>query len=186
MKVLDVGSGDGDVALLLADLVGPRGAVVGLEVNATILETARKRVRAAGWTNVTLLEGDVQSAGLDEDFDALVGRWILIYLPGPSLCSAGCYAVCRREASLPSRRTTSPTRLRPSHRPPCTNRSCDGRHHRRTGAVRISRWARNCTEPTSTPGFRRRSCASTRPSAAERTDLATRTWPTRCAACYRC
>ena len=29
MKVLDVGSGAGDVALLLADLVGPRGAVVG-------------------------------------------------------------------------------------------------------------------------------------------------------------
>jgi ubiquinone/menaquinone biosynthesis C-methylase UbiE len=83
MKVLDVGSGAGDVALLLADLVGPRGAVVGLEMNATILETARARVRAAGWTNVTFLEGDVQSASLDEDFDAVVGRWILMYLPDP-------------------------------------------------------------------------------------------------------
>jgi SAM-dependent methyltransferase len=83
MKVLDVGSGAGDVALLLADLVGPRGAVTGVETNPTILGTARSRVRAVGWTNVTFLEGDIQSIGLDEDFDAVVGRWILMYLPDP-------------------------------------------------------------------------------------------------------
>jgi len=84
MKVLDVGSGAGDVALLLADLVGPRGTVVGVETNPTILQTARARVSAAGWTNVTFLEGDVQSASLDDDFDAVVGRWILMYLPDPA------------------------------------------------------------------------------------------------------
>ncbi len=33
MKVLDVGSGAGDVALLLADLVGPLGKVVGVDRN---------------------------------------------------------------------------------------------------------------------------------------------------------
>jgi SAM-dependent methyltransferase len=83
MKVLDVGSGAGDVALLLADLVGPRGAVVGVEMNPSILETARARVRAVGWTNVTFLEGDVHGVGLDDDFDAVVGRWVLMYLPDP-------------------------------------------------------------------------------------------------------
>jgi len=83
MKVLDVGSGAGDVALLLADLVGPRGAVTGVEMNPTIVDTARARVRAVGWTNVTFLEGDVHSINLDEDFDAVVGRWILMYLPDP-------------------------------------------------------------------------------------------------------
>jgi ubiquinone/menaquinone biosynthesis C-methylase UbiE len=83
MKVLDVGSGAGDVALLLADLVGPRGAVIGVEMNPTILDTARARVRAVGWTNVTFLEGDVHSISLDDDFDAVVGRWILMYLPDP-------------------------------------------------------------------------------------------------------
>lgn len=84
MKVLDVGSGAGDVVLLLADLVGPRGAVVGIETNPIILETARARVGAAGWTNVTFLEGDVRNADLDNDFDAVVGRWILMYLPDPA------------------------------------------------------------------------------------------------------
>jgi SAM-dependent methyltransferase len=83
MKVLDVGSGAGDVALLLADLVGPRGAVIGVEMNPTILDTARARVCAAGWTNVTFLEGDVHNIGLDDDFDAVVGRWFLMYLPDP-------------------------------------------------------------------------------------------------------
>lgn len=83
MKVLDVGSGAGDVALLLADLVGPRGSVVGVEMNPVILETARERVDAAGWTNVTFLDGDVTSIVLDDDFAAVVGRWILMYLPDP-------------------------------------------------------------------------------------------------------
>ena len=83
MKVLDVGSGAGDVALLLADLVGPRGGVVGVEMNPVILETARARVDAAGWANVTFLDGDVTSIALEDDFDAVVGRWILMYLPDP-------------------------------------------------------------------------------------------------------
>ena len=83
MKVLDVGSGAGDVALLLADLVGPRGSVVGVEMNPVILETARARVDAAGWTNIAFLDGDVTNIVLDDDFDAVVGRWILMYLPDP-------------------------------------------------------------------------------------------------------
>jgi ubiquinone/menaquinone biosynthesis C-methylase UbiE len=83
MKVLDVGSGAGDVALLLADLVGPRGTVIGIDSNPTILDTARARVRAVGWTNVAFHAGDVRSIGLDNDFDAVVGRWILMHLPDP-------------------------------------------------------------------------------------------------------
>src|SRR5215813_5443700 len=83
MKVLDIGSGAGDVALLAADLVGPTGRVVGVEMNAAILDTARSRVAAAGWSNVTFLAGDAYAVPLDSDFDAVVGRWILMYLPDP-------------------------------------------------------------------------------------------------------
>src|SRR4051812_33550527 len=50
MKVLDLGSGAGDVAMLLADLVGPDGHVIGVDINAEILESARARVRAVGWS----------------------------------------------------------------------------------------------------------------------------------------
>ena len=83
MKVLDVGSGAGDVALLLADFVGPRGSVTGIDMNPTILDTARARAHAAGWTNVTFLAGDVREINLGDDFDAVVGRWVLMHLLDP-------------------------------------------------------------------------------------------------------
>lgn len=83
MKVLDVGSGAGDVAMLAADLVGPRGRVVGVDMNAEILETARARTQAMGFTNVTFIPGDVNEIALESYFDAVVGRWVLMHVPDP-------------------------------------------------------------------------------------------------------
>jgi SAM-dependent methyltransferase len=83
MKVLDLGSGAGDVALLLAELVGPQGQVIGVDTNTEILDTARGRVQAAGWTTVAFQRSDIQHLDLDDDFDAVVGRWVLMYLPDP-------------------------------------------------------------------------------------------------------
>lgn len=84
MRVLDVGCGAGDVALLAADLVGPLGAVVGVDVNPTILQTARMRAQAAGVTNVTFIEGDIRNVDLETGFDAVVGRLVLLYLGNPA------------------------------------------------------------------------------------------------------
>ena len=84
MKVLDVGSGAGDVALLLAELVGPTGRVVGLDLDNDVVETARARVASAGWGNVTFLCGDALQTPLDRDFDAVTGRWFLMYQPRPA------------------------------------------------------------------------------------------------------
>jgi SAM-dependent methyltransferase len=83
MMVRDVGSGAGDVALLLADLVGPQGLVIGVDTNAEILQVARSRVQAVGWTTVTFQPGDIMDLDLARDFDAVVGRWILQYTPDP-------------------------------------------------------------------------------------------------------
>ena len=86
MRVLDLGSGAGDVALTVAQLVGPEGRVVGIDANEEILDTARSRVAAAGWTNIELRRGDISRLDLDLDgpFDAVVGRWILMYLEDPA------------------------------------------------------------------------------------------------------
>ena len=84
MRVLDVGSGAGDVALAIAELVGPEGFVVGVDMNAEILATARARVRAAGLTNVEFAAGDVAAIDLEGDFDAVVGRFVLLYIPNPA------------------------------------------------------------------------------------------------------
>lgn len=93
MKVLDLGSGAGCVALLATELVGPKGSVVGVDANPAVLRTARARARAAGLTNVTFVEGDVRTVALEDDFDAVVGRWVLIYLADPT---AALRALARR------------------------------------------------------------------------------------------
>jgi SAM-dependent methyltransferase len=80
MKVLDVGCGAGDVSFLVADVVGPAGTVIGLDRNADLLETASARAKAAGRTNVTFVAGDLRNAPVPDDFDALVGRLVLLYL----------------------------------------------------------------------------------------------------------
>lgn len=84
MKVLDLGSGAGDVALLAAELVGPTGAVVGVDSNGVILETARRRATEAGYPNVTFVEGDLRTIELDDDFDAVVSRFIFCHLADPT------------------------------------------------------------------------------------------------------
>lgn len=81
MKVLEAGCGAGDVTLLLAELVGPQGTVVGVDSNPAVLETAWQRVRSAGLSNVSLVSGDMGTAALDDDFDAVVGRLILVHTP---------------------------------------------------------------------------------------------------------
>ena len=83
MRVLDIGSGAGDVSLVAAELVGPDREVVGVDTNPDILDTARERVREAGHENVKFIEGDAQTLDLGGRFDALVGRLVLMYLPDP-------------------------------------------------------------------------------------------------------
>ena len=84
MKVLDIGSGPGDVALTAAELVGPEGAVVGVDVNPEILETAQARAQAAGFTNVEFVAGDARTLELGNDFDAVTGRLVLMYMADPA------------------------------------------------------------------------------------------------------
>jgi SAM-dependent methyltransferase len=84
MRVLDLGSGAGDVAMLAARLAGPDGQVLGVERDRDAVSGARARLQEAGVTNVNFVEGDVQTLdGLEAGFDAVVGRLVLMYLPDP-------------------------------------------------------------------------------------------------------
>jgi ubiquinone/menaquinone biosynthesis C-methylase UbiE len=84
MRVLDLGSGAGDVAMLAAELVGPTGQVVGVDTNGAILATARRRARAAGLENVTFVEDDLRTFADALPFDAVVGRLVLCHLRDPA------------------------------------------------------------------------------------------------------
>ena len=83
MRVLEIGSGAGDVALMLTELVGTSGQVVGVDINPSILETARQRASDAGIKNVEFIAGDARTLTFEDKFDALVGRFVLMYMANP-------------------------------------------------------------------------------------------------------
>ncbi len=58
MKVLDVGTGSGYHAAVMAKLVGPGGHVYSIERVGTLVAFARKNLLEAGIENVTVFEGD--------------------------------------------------------------------------------------------------------------------------------
>lgn len=82
-RVLDVGSGSGDVAFLAADLVGASGEVIGTDRASDAVNRATARARARGVSNVQFLEVDPTELRFERPFDAVVGRFILMYYPDP-------------------------------------------------------------------------------------------------------
>ena len=81
MRVLDLGCGVGDVALVAADLVGPAGSVIGIDRDAASVAWANKRVTEAGYANIRFQVSEFHEFADPQPFDALVGRFILLYLP---------------------------------------------------------------------------------------------------------
>ena len=83
-RVLDLGSGVGDVAMLVSTLVGRSGEVVGIERDDRSLATARTRANQAGYDNIGFIQSDINAVSLSRSFDAVVGRFILQFVPNPA------------------------------------------------------------------------------------------------------
>jgi ubiquinone/menaquinone biosynthesis C-methylase UbiE len=83
MRVLDLGTGVGDVALAVAELVGPTGVVVGIDRSSEAIAAAAERATLAGLRNISFVEDDIATATIEGMFDAVVGRLVLLYLPDP-------------------------------------------------------------------------------------------------------
>lgn len=77
--VLDAGSGMGEVALLLADRVGPSGRAVGIDLSAELI--GRAQARAGGVANVEYRVGDLTALPFDDGvFDAVYSERVFIHL----------------------------------------------------------------------------------------------------------
>jgi 2-polyprenyl-3-methyl-5-hydroxy-6-metoxy-1,4-benzoquinol methylase len=83
MRVLDVGSGVGDMALLAAQAVGSSGRVVCIDSDASALSIAQERAARAGLTNMTFQVCDFCRYEAPELHDALIGRCVLLHQPDP-------------------------------------------------------------------------------------------------------
>jgi SAM-dependent methyltransferase len=105
MRVLDLGSGSGNVARLAAELVGPGGLVVGIERDPEAAKLAQRRTDAG---NVEFRVGDVQTLeGVEDGFDAVIGRLVIMYMQDPAAAIRQAAArvrpgglVCLHEADL--------------------------------------------------------------------------------------
>ncbi|OBH04351.1 class I SAM-dependent methyltransferase [Mycobacterium sp. E1747] len=84
MRVLDIGSGPGDVSFVAARLVGPAGSVLGADVAPGMVELARARAAEQGVSTVRFVHSAIDAIELDEPVDAVVGRLILMHLPDPA------------------------------------------------------------------------------------------------------
>jgi ubiquinone/menaquinone biosynthesis C-methylase UbiE len=84
MSVLDCGCGAGDVSFLVSRLVGSGGRVIGVDRSMTCVELARRRASEAGLKNVTFEAAEVTNFAPSQPIDALVGRFILMYLSDPA------------------------------------------------------------------------------------------------------
>ena len=84
MQVLDIGCGVGDVSLLAADLVGPSGAVLGIDRSKEALDVAKRRAAAAGGSHVRFAVTEFDAFSTRRKFDAVIGRLILVHTPSPA------------------------------------------------------------------------------------------------------
>jgi ubiquinone/menaquinone biosynthesis C-methylase UbiE len=101
MKVLDLGTGVGDVALIAAEIVGPEGAVTGIDISDGAVAIAGARAAQRG------LKATFHKAGIDSfecfaDFDAVIGRFILVHFPDPAAVVRAVAAKMKKGAPLVS------------------------------------------------------------------------------------
>ncbi len=82
LHVLDLGSGTGYPALLDAQVVGPSGSVVGMDLAEQMLAAAARKANRLGLDNVSFKPGDVTSLPFEPNsFDAVTSRFCLMFLP---------------------------------------------------------------------------------------------------------
>ena len=83
-SAIDVGCGPRGILELLAERVGPRGRVVGLEVDPVHVAMARELVAEQGLTNVEVIQADARNTGLPPaSFDVAHARTVLVNVPDP-------------------------------------------------------------------------------------------------------
>jgi len=84
MRVLDIGSGAGDVAFLASELVGRSGEIIGSDTATAAVAAATRAAQEGGLRNVSFREGDPAHMEFNQPFDAIVGRYVLLFQTNPA------------------------------------------------------------------------------------------------------
>lgn len=89
--VVDVGCGCGATALAVAEAIGRRGSLLGVDVSTPMLELARMRARQRGIENATFVAADASSYTFEPRFDLVFSRFGVMFFRDP----AGAFANLR-------------------------------------------------------------------------------------------
>jgi arsenite methyltransferase len=81
-SVLDLGCGAGTDLLIAAQMVGPTGKAIGIDMTASMLERARDSAHAMGLDNVELHGGLIESLPIDdESVDVVISNGVIDLVP---------------------------------------------------------------------------------------------------------
>ncbi|HEV2828687.1 MAG TPA: methyltransferase domain-containing protein [Pyrinomonadaceae bacterium] len=84
-RILDVCCGSGASAIPAAQIVGPNGFVLGVDLAENLLRLARRKAQQRGLNNVEFQTGDLLDLGLPESsFDAVVCVFGIFFVPDMS------------------------------------------------------------------------------------------------------
>ena len=98
MKILDLGCGAVNVSFLLSDYIGADGIIVGVDSNEKAIERAKERSKELGLSNLYFCVGDItQDFKMEHsNFDAIIVRRVLMYLPNPQNTIAAAIKYLKR------------------------------------------------------------------------------------------
>jgi SAM-dependent methyltransferase len=80
--VLDLGCGAGTDLLIAAQMTGPRGRAIGIDMTASMLDRARASADEMGFANVELHEGLIEAVALDDaSVDVVISNGVIDLVP---------------------------------------------------------------------------------------------------------
>ena len=95
-RVLDLGCGAGTDSLVAAQMVGPDGSVVGIDMTPEMLAKAHRAAAEMGAANVEFVEGDIELLPFaDESVDVVISNGVIDLLPDKDTVFAEIYRVLR-------------------------------------------------------------------------------------------
>jgi ubiquinone/menaquinone biosynthesis C-methylase UbiE len=84
MKVLEIGSGGGDLAFDIARIVAPGGRVLGTDIDPTKLDLATREAAELHLANIAFEPGNIMERPPAGNFDFIHARFVLTHLTDPA------------------------------------------------------------------------------------------------------
>src|SRR5215472_10475369 len=80
-SVVDIACGTGLNFPLIEEAIGPDGRIVGVDLTDAMLAQAQDRIKANGWSNVSLVRADAAEFGFPTEVDAILSTYALTQVP---------------------------------------------------------------------------------------------------------